>query len=120
MAKAKFLASKGKEICPKCFGDTEIDLTPRDATGWPLGDPKRMTCDHCDGEGELEPGRTVELSEIPPGVYSAKIAAVNEAGVVVSLSDVKPVSPGWPSQAPAVPPSTGSNAGWPMFQEPKK
>ena len=51
MANARFNAPKGYMICPKCFGDTEIDMTPRDAGGWPLGRCRRIACDHCEGDG---------------------------------------------------------------------
>jgi hypothetical protein len=45
--------AKGNVICPKCCGETEIDLTPRDPDGWPVGPFHRMTCDFCAGEGEV-------------------------------------------------------------------
>jgi hypothetical protein len=47
--------TKGMIECPKCFGACELDLTPRDMTGWPLSPCTRTTCDHCDGEGEVKP-----------------------------------------------------------------
>lgn len=111
MVLAKFVASKGKAICPKCGGDTEIDLTERDPNGWPVGPFKRMTCDHCEGEGEVTPvqhyveGQRVEVE-------------------AVAIIAYEPPNPGWPGQAtqPTPPPSTGSAAGWPMFhtKEPGK
>lgn len=47
--------SKDMEECPKCYGAIEIDMTPRDNDGWPLGPYIRLTCDWCDGEGEVVP-----------------------------------------------------------------
>ncbi len=90
--------SKGMAECPKCFGAVEIDMTMRDASGWPLGPPVRVTCDFCDGEGEVLPKRAKEAE---PGW-----------GAPMVPGPVK-IEPGWG----AVQPETTVSTGWGDFDD---
>lgn len=51
-------------VCPKCYGDTELILTNRDAEGWLIGAMRRMTCNYCDGAGTVEAARAKRVYEV--------------------------------------------------------
>ena len=56
----------GNVACPKCFGETELVLTNRDEQGWPLGPLKRVTCNFCDGEGEVSADKAATAPKLDP------------------------------------------------------
>jgi hypothetical protein len=108
--------SKGMVECPKCFGAVEIDLTARTETGWPLGKPKRITCDHCAGEGEVAPDKAVNPAlscEYIPTVLDAPPKPIENVGWG------KPLEPGPVAyvEPPKPTPAEPVASGWAMFDK---
>lgn len=83
---AQFTAPKGFELCPKCAGDGEHEISRRTHDGWPIGPISRKTCDYCEGAGYVTPEKAASA---PVGCASCGMAG--EHGVTCPM---KP-SAGW-------------------------
>jgi len=85
--------NEGMVECPKCLGACEIDLTPRDKGNWPTGAPKRATCDHCEGEGEVTPDKGNRPISQPEPIFCPSHWDVNDGINIINQLDT--VKAGW-------------------------